>query len=116
MAKRNVANGTMIRQGDVLLVKVEKMPKGKAVPLDGGRVILAYGEVTGHSHSIAGEKATLFECVDETSKKTERFLEVKEGGAELQHQEHDAHWLQEGTYEVRQQNEYHPEEIRKVRD
>jgi hypothetical protein len=46
----------MMRQGDVLVRAVSRIPEGlKAVPLDKGRVILAYGEVTGHAHAIVGE-------------------------------------------------------------
>jgi hypothetical protein len=41
------------RQGDVLITKIRR-PKqaGARVPLDQGRVILAYGEVTGHAHAV----------------------------------------------------------------
>ncbi len=44
---------SIIRQGDVLLVPVKSLPIGaKEIPLDKGRIVLAYGEVTGHAHAI----------------------------------------------------------------
>ena len=44
-----------IRQGDVLLVPTPKCPSAKAQSaIDHGRVILAYGEVTGHVHEVIG--------------------------------------------------------------
>lgn len=45
---------TIIRQGDVMLVPVDKLPKDcKAIdPEKGLRFVLAHGEVTGHAHAI----------------------------------------------------------------
>ncbi len=42
----------IIRQGDVMLFKVEKLPKGAVEVETQGDVILAFGEVTGHAHRI----------------------------------------------------------------
>ena len=45
--------GGQYRQGDVLIVPVRSMPGGMARrERDGGRIVLAYGEVTGHAHAI----------------------------------------------------------------
>jgi hypothetical protein len=43
-----------IRQGDVFLIPVAKLPAGcKAIQPEGGRrFVLAHGEVTGHAHAI----------------------------------------------------------------
>ena len=49
-----------IRQGDVLLVPCEAKPTGKKVKPVKGRTILAYGEVTGHNHSLDSRVAALF--------------------------------------------------------
>ena len=50
----------MVRQGDVLLVPADEIPDGaKPIARDHGRVVLAYGEVTGHAHAIAAPGATL---------------------------------------------------------
>lgn len=41
------------RQGDVLIIRVNSIPSdAKPAKRDQGRIILAYGEVTGHSHAI----------------------------------------------------------------
>lgn len=52
----------MLRQGDVLLVEVtEEIPaEAKKVERDHGRVVLAYGEATGHAHAIPHPGATLY--------------------------------------------------------
>ncbi|OGT54434.1 MAG: hypothetical protein A3E01_02990 [Gammaproteobacteria bacterium RIFCSPHIGHO2_12_FULL_63_22] len=51
----------MYRQGDVLIVPAKAIPKGvEPISRDKGRVVLAYGEVTGHAHAIKSEKAALF--------------------------------------------------------
>jgi hypothetical protein len=47
------------RQGDVLVQRVTSIPEGDtAVARDNGRVVLAYGEVTGHAHAIAEAEVT----------------------------------------------------------
>lgn len=41
------------RQGDVYIQPIDAIPTGaKVAELDRGRVVLAYGEVTGHSHAF----------------------------------------------------------------
>ena len=103
----------MFRQGDVLVMPVEEIPTGlKKVPLDGGRLILAYGEATGHAHVVEGEAELLAADVEEME---ERFLRV-EREAQLVHDEHDAIVLPPGDYAVVGQREYSPEEIRRVAD
>jgi hypothetical protein len=66
----------MIRQGDVILIPVDSIP-ANAVELDarqGGKVILAYGEVTGHHHRFeAGSYATTLLRTDDGS----TFLRVE---------------------------------------
>jgi hypothetical protein len=105
--------GDHVRQGDVLLERVRKAPaKTKPIEKDGGRVILAYGEVTGHAHAFArSAKASLM--VDETDR---RFLLIGGGGAVLQHEEHARIAVPAGDYLVKRQLEYSPEAIRTVAD
>lgn len=128
----------IIRQGDVLLTPVAKLPKGcKAVALDKGRIVLAYGEVTGHAHAIADHgqaapkvgtiigptaaaeiaeaaiaraKARLLAAPDGT-----RFLEVVEP-VTLTHEEHTQHSIPPGIYQLPTQVEYTPAELRRVED
>lgn len=106
-----------VRQGDVLLQAVASRPRlGTLVPLDARRVVLAYGEVTGHAHAIAVEPdvemppAQLFEEPDGS-----RYLFVDRPCA-LTHDEHGRIDLVPGCYRVARQREYAPQEIRTVAD
>ena len=103
----------MYRQGDVLLVATDQVPQGPEVPRDGrGRIVLAYGEVTGHAHAIADSEATLYGAT-----LADRFLEVlAEGGVTLSHEEHGPIRLPLGTYRVVRQREWTPEGARWVAD
>lgn len=115
----------VIRQGDVLVRSTVKQPSAQAKTiLDNGRVILAYGEVTGHAHEVIAATPTmpvigdddpvpameLFEEPDGT-----RLLVVKRD-ALLKHEEHGPIPLAPGDYEVIRQREYSPEAIRNVAD
>lgn len=122
-----------IRQGDVLLLPVAKLPANcTAVPLDKGRIVLAYGEVTGHAHAITdhiakvrpGAAAEITEAAIARAKAKaklwqaptgERFLEVEES-VTLTHEEHTAHTLPPGIYQLPMQTEYSPAELRRVQD
>ena len=104
----------MMRQGDVLVTRISAKPK-KATPKDrdGGRIVLAYGEVTGHAHAIAEETATLFSLLDDG--KEELYLEA-DGSVTLRHEEHAPITIPTGTYKITRQREYTPEAIRNVVD
>lgn len=127
---------TIIRQGDVLLTPVAKLPTDcTEVPLDKGRIVLAYGEVTGHAHAIADHgqavkprqlgpeaAAEITEALIARTKAKlwrapsgERFLEVKEA-VTLRHEEHTQHTIPPGIYQVPTQVEYTPAELRRVTD
>ena len=103
----------IVRQGDVLLERVNAaIPAGSILqPRITGRVILALGEVTGHAHTIAASGAELYEAQDGT-----HYLLIREGPAFLTHEEHGGILLDAGVYRVVRQQEYHPEEIRRVED
>lgn len=103
----------LYRQGDVLVQQVEKIPDGlQAVPRDKGRVILAYGEVTGHAHAVEGDVEFLAADLKELE---ERFLHV-EREAQVVHEEHDTVTLPPGDYRVVRQREYAPERPTYVAD
>ena len=122
-------NQTQIRQGDVLLLPVIALPNDcEPVPLDKGRIVLAYGEVTGHAHAIADHgisigEAQAAEIADAAIARArlwraptgERFLEVKEP-VQLQHEEHRALTVPPGIYRLPAQVEYSPAELRRVED
>ena len=106
------------RQGDVIIVKVDpkQVNLGKEIVRDNGRVILAYGEVTGHSHAIADDGVVFFESIDpKDAVLGTRFLQIA-NAAILKHNEHDPIELDAGTYEIRIQREYIPGGIRNVAD
>jgi hypothetical protein len=96
-----------------------RVPVGKPVG-HGGRVVLAYGEVTGHCHELktltacglmpAGSDAQLFEEPD-----GQRYLFVKRAGV-LSHEEHDPIAVGPGCYRVTLQREYEPAGTRNVID
>lgn len=108
-----------VRQGDVYLRPTRSRPSEHAKPVaDAGRVILAYGEVTGHAHEVIGDlvsddalpASALFEEPDGT-----RFLVVNRP-CTLRHKEHGPIALAPGAYRVVRQREYSPEAIRNVAD
>src|SRR6185437_1636849 len=99
--------GQMYRQGDVLLIPAV-MPTGTAPVKEAtGRIILAYGEATGHHHSLKASVGNLFE------REGKRYLRM-DIDAPLEHQEHAPILIPRGTYHVVIQREYSPEAIRDV--
>src|ERR1051326_4505297 len=100
----------MYRQGDVLILATETIPAdAKPVARDNGRVILAYGEVTGHAHAIVEPTVT------KLAAGIAEYLDAP-FGATIQHEEHDTISLPAGNYEIVHQREYAPGEIRRVVD
>jgi hypothetical protein len=103
----------LYRQGDVLVMAVDAIPKNTTpAQLDEGRVILAYGEVTGHCHEVLGDCEFLVTDLDEMA---DRFLRVEQE-CQVVHDEHSTILLPPGNYVVRRQVEYMPEAIRNVAD
>lgn len=92
------------RHGDVGLVKAAIPAEAKST----NKKTLAYGEKTGHHHSVAEadiEGAEIFEAGDQM------FLRVTaEGGISITHQEHGPIQVAPGDYEVRIAREYDEEE------
>lgn len=105
------------RQGDVLLVRVsgifnKGIPKGaKDITPKDARIVLAFGEVTGHAHALEEAKIGKAKLWDAGA---ERFLQVLEKTA-LTHEEHSPIALEAGVYKVVQQREYAPEDLAKSR-
>jgi len=95
-------NRPIFRQGDVLLVAVEEAPEGERRKAERGRLVLAYGEVTGHHHSVAAQDAELIDAGAEGV-----FLRIMTA-TPLEHQEHGAITLAPGDYRVTRQREYAP--------
>lgn len=93
---------TIIRQGDILLVEIDELPKG----LKSKDKVLAYGEITGHSHRFR-ESANVDVYIDHSKI---QFTNVKEN-SELLHEDHKFNGKEEylivpeGFYEVIPQRE-----------
>lgn len=93
-----------IRQGDVFLLKVDRLPAN----IKRKDNILAYGETTGHKHQVVGASVL-------TDGNTQ-YVEVA-AEAELVHDEHAPHKLSKGVYKVVLQRELDLlGEIRQVMD
>lgn len=101
----------MYRQGDVLIVQVNSIPRGAVVrPREGGRVVLAHGEVTGHAHAFAEAGVGLLDANGIT------YLDVRRAVAMLDHEEHGRIEIGRGKYIVRRQRQYTPSAIINVAD
>jgi len=94
-----------IRQGDVILLPVSQI-EGKNLP----HLTLAEGEVTGHSHRISEGEAELYE------QNGTLYLRVLSESATLNHEEHQAISIPQGSWMVRIQREYEPQGWRYVAD
>jgi len=93
------------RQGDVLLTGIDPPTKlGEPIGSINGRLVLASGELTGHSHTVPAldGKAQFFKGPGNL-----RYL-LLTAVEQLQHQEHGAIELEPGWYEVLVQREYDP--------
>lgn len=96
----------MVRQGDLLIVKVNELPKESTKQ---NHRVLAEGEATGHKHELDSgdlyeKDGTLFFKVPEEQKTT------------LTHQEHGPITFEPGVYKVIRQREYEPRGWRRVAD
>lgn len=98
-------NLKQVRQGDVLLHPIAKMPNGATVhPTEDNRVVLAHGEVTGHSHDVADASAAVL--YDATEFDGTAVLDVTTDTV-IVHQEHDQVPLYaKSLYEVRRAEEW----------
>lgn len=101
-----------IRQGDVLLVRIEDSVdeflrdghrRTQATEAIRGRVVLAIGEATGHAHVIESESVALISA----EQAEELFLLVYgDAPVALRHEEHDTLDVPPGVYRVVRQREY----------
>ncbi len=104
----------MFRQGDVLIERIEHLPKTvEPVAREGGRFVLAHGEMTGHAHMILESNVRMFR---DPSDHHRMFLEVFDSPCRVVHEEHAEVVLPPGTYRVIRQREYTPKQIEYVRD
>jgi hypothetical protein len=106
----------IVRQGDVIVQRVSDLPAGATLEKDANKVVLAYGEVTGHHHRFDDVLADpQSPRVRLWSAGAERYIQVLEASA-LTHEEHAPITLEPGVYKVTIQRQYSPEAIRHVTD
>ena len=101
----------MYRQGDLLFIRttIPAEVLGQQRPREAGRLIVAYGETTGHAHAIEDGGAELYEARGQESALERRFLKVlTEGGVAIGHEEHASLALPHGEYVVCYQRTYAP--------
>jgi hypothetical protein len=92
----------IVRQGDLLLRKVEKLPKrARTVKSD----VILEGEATGHAHRITDGEIFRFWSQESGD---QMFVKVDKGTT-LIHEEHASIALDPGIYEVVRQREYDPD-------
>lgn len=99
----------LYRQGDVLIRRIDSLPKRKAVKRGTGHIL--EGEATGHIHRL--EDLTAAEVLEVESG---LYLRVGSEGVRIVHEEHSPITLPPGNYEITRQREYAPEAIRNVAD
>jgi hypothetical protein len=97
------------RQGDVLITPINEIPSGLKRT---NKVTLAFGEVTGHHHTIYDSG-----CVGYANEieGLAAYLDV-ESDCNLTHQEHDTITIPPGKYKVTRQVEYTPAALKNVAD
>jgi hypothetical protein len=86
------------QQGDVIGVKIDKIPTGDRNNITKKRLVVAHGE-SGHSHVIQDDAATMFQVGD-------RFYLELEKTAMLTHEEHKPITLSPGVWEIGRVQEY----------
>jgi hypothetical protein len=79
------------RQGDVLLIPIERFPEGANKKMDG---IVAYGEITGHCHQFLDMNAATVFTVG-----SEQYVDIVEPTI-LNHEEHAPQTIPKGKYQV----------------
>jgi len=102
-----------IRQGDVLVMAGKDDPRAKPLEREGGSVVLAHGEVTGHKHQIRAANVGHLKAEGAAYD----LLRVTEGvEALLEHEEHATIVIPPGVHHVVRQREWSDEMARRVED
>lgn len=98
------------RQGDFLFIKVAEVPaEAQAEQRVNGKVIVGYGEATGHHHAVLERDASI------RTLENMRWLSVPTG-ADVTHHEHNTITLPPGSYRIVQERTYNAGSIQRVRD
>jgi hypothetical protein len=105
---REMEQTMMWRHGDVLIAASNGVPAG-ARRRPGA--VLAYGEITGHSHRFQ-----VPEAVELWEHDGILFVDVLAESATIVHEEHGPISIPRGVYRAWMQREYTPQAIRRVAD
>jgi hypothetical protein len=101
----------MYRQGDFLFIPVSTTPEGEKEKRVGGKLIIGYGEATGHHHATRAKNASIIKGVEGV-----RWFSVLDVSVEVTHNEHATITIPAGVYEIRQERTYHAGKIQRVID
>ena len=110
---------TTAAQGDILLRRVDELPKGLAErkPDHDGCFVVAHSE-TGHHHTLSARGVAVLE--ETGGNPLLCYLRIDADYADLvHHRPHDTHEtvrVPRGLYELRRQREYTPQGWRRVED
>ena len=98
----------LARQGDILFLPIDKIPRNTRTLSPAERYIVAEGEATGHHHAVIHADGLSVHQRGE-----DRFWLNLSGdnGTLIEHPEHAPITLDAGRYEVRRQREYDPSSI-----
>jgi len=100
----------MYRHGDLLIRQIDKIEKkGKKEK----ELTIAYGEATGHHHTLYGSPQAIIEGFDD-----KKYFRILGESVELRHQEHKTLKIEPGDYEITYEREYDyfEDEFKKVVD
>lgn len=103
------------RHGDIMIAEIDSLPS--EVRERPGNTVLAWGEVTGHSHRIEDPGTARFYTAGRAGGADENgYFAVTASCARLVHEEHGTITLPRGAYRFWHQREYTPGAIRRVVD
>lgn len=97
----------MIRQGDLLFVRVASIPTDATRVPDG---VIARGEASGHAHRLRAGRGRMLMLAAGVAYIRARYR------AQVDHEEHGTVTLPAGDYRVVRQREYEPAGWRQVAD
>ena len=105
-------NKNNYRHGDLSFHPLEALPEGLSEVKQNGKFVLAYGEHTGHKHTLTSKKMELFQDAE-----GKYYLKLNEVGT-LTHEEHKTITLAPGIYRQDAEQERDPflDRISQVKD
>ncbi|MAF36971.1 hypothetical protein CL622_07680 [archaeon] len=94
------------RHGDVIINQITKEEYDSMDASPKSNLTIAYGEVTGHHHTLDAKAGTAQVLVNQTTQEAEAFKVDQK--TELTHQEHKTISIPKGYYRVEFEKEYEP--------